>query len=173
MRACMCSPTQRKQAIRGGAKGGAVETDRQTQKGQKDRIGDLVQRKNKILTQTQAQKRRMGVDPSSQQQTNALYVRIVCVFLWFSHAGGESLSTHKWCVARYLVLQTDTCRLWLWQSISCGLFWFAHVGGAQLSRHNGPRREFLVIGNGLLEAAEALDEATIGTLVVSHKRLTF
>jgi len=53
------------------------------------------------------------------------------------------------------------------QSISCGKFWFAHVGGAQLNRHLGPRREFLVIGKSLLEAAECLEEASIGTLVVS------
>ena len=31
----------------------------------------------------------------------------------------------------------------------------------------GARREFLVIGNALLRAAEALDEAPVGTLVVS------
>lgn len=76
------------------------------------------------------------------------------------------------CQFLYFKLMTHSAR-GSWQSISCGLFWFAHVGGAQLSRHNGPRREFLVIGNGLLKAAEALDEATIGTLVVSHKLLTF
>ncbi len=54
------------------------------------------------------------------------------------------------------------------QSISCGEFWFAHVGGAQLNKHLGPRREFLVIGKGLLEAAGCLEEASIGTLVVCH-----
>ena len=34
-----------------------------------------------------------------------------------------------------------------------------------MNRHNGARREFLIIGKPLLEAAEALDEAATGTVV--------
>ena len=43
------------------------------------------------------------------------------------------------------------------------------MGGASLSRRSGPRKEFLVIGSPLLHAAECLDEAPTGTLVVSRQ----
>lgn len=51
--------------------------------------------------------------------------------------------------------------------MACGPFWFTCMGGAELNRHVGPRREFLIIGKGLLDAAECLEEAPIGTVVVS------
>ena len=43
------------------------------------------------------------------------------------------------------------------------------MGGASLSRRSGPRKEFLVIGSPLLDAAQCLDEAPTGTLVVSRQ----
>uniref|UniRef100_A0A7S0I376 Adenylate cyclase n=1 Tax=Hanusia phi TaxID=3032 RepID=A0A7S0I376_9CRYP len=54
----------------------------------------------------------------------------------------------------------------LHQSISFGQVWFAHVGGAELDPHSGARKEFLVIGKALNEAALALDEADIGSIIV-------
>jgi class 3 adenylate cyclase len=55
------------------------------------------------------------------------------------------------------------------QSISCGKVWLAHMGGEQLKKPHdyGHRREFLVMGKSILETAEALQEAEVGTLVVS------
>ena len=55
------------------------------------------------------------------------------------------------------------------QSISCGKVWLAHMGGEQLKKPHdyGHRREFLVMGKSILETAEALNEAEVGTLVVS------
>jgi hypothetical protein len=93
------------------------------------------------------------------------------------HITMSSLYRHKFVPTILLItVHTDSCMHMQHththtqtndtQSISCGEFWFAHVGGAQLNRHLGPRREFLVIGKGLLEAAECLEEASIGTLVV-------
>lgn len=61
---------------------------------------------------------------------------------------------------------TSGVTLRLHQSLSCGPFWFAHCGGQSLDRHNGARREFLVIGKALEEAAVALEDAVTGTVVV-------
>jgi CRP-like cAMP-binding protein len=55
------------------------------------------------------------------------------------------------------------------QSLACGQLWLAHLGGEHVIKPHdyGARREFVVIGNALLRAAEALDEAPVGTIVVS------
>ena len=55
------------------------------------------------------------------------------------------------------------------QSLACGKLWLAHLGGEHVFKPHdyGARREFVVIGNALLRAAESLDEAPVGTIVVS------
>ena len=62
---------------------------------------------------------------------------------------------------------TSGVKLRLHQALACGPMWMAHVGGASLDQRQGPRREFIVLGNALLESAQALDEAPTGTVVIS------
>mmetsp|Transcript_16221 Transcript_16221/g.39541 ORF Transcript_16221/g.39541 Transcript_16221/m.39541 type:complete len:1322 (+) Transcript_16221:84-4049(+) len=62
--------------------------------------------------------------------------------------------------------QSDNIILRVHQAISCGKVWFAHMGGEAVNEALGPRREFLVVGDPILEASEALNEAVAGDLVV-------
>eukprot|EP00960_Hanusia_phi_P059466 764171-Hanusia_phi.AAC.14 len=117
-----------------------------------------------------------------QKRTATVVAGSNCVMIHLSYAALVPLLSQKPEIAQELAdmkkaysggkRYTAGVTLRLHQSLSCGPMWFAHVGGAQLDKHNGARKEFLVIGKALLEAADALEEAAIGTLVVSKAAWT-
>eukprot|EP00281_Chroomonas_sp_CCMP1168_P027707 CAMPEP_0206244892 /NCGR_PEP_ID=MMETSP0047_2-20121206/18405_1 /ASSEMBLY_ACC=CAM_ASM_000192 /TAXON_ID=195065 /ORGANISM="Chroomonas mesostigmatica_cf, Strain CCMP1168" /LENGTH=1006 /DNA_ID=CAMNT_0053670153 /DNA_START=141 /DNA_END=3157 /DNA_ORIENTATION=- len=53
------------------------------------------------------------------------------------------------------------------QAVSFGTCWVAQVGGEVLSRRFAPRREMLLLGPPVIEAAEAMNSAAPGKFVVS------
>ena len=110
-------------------------------------------------------------------RTASVVAHINCVMINVTPAGLLPLMAAKPELKRKLaeVMQqrlsgkpfTAGVKLRLHQALACGPMWMAHVGGAHLDQRQGPRREFIVLGNALLESAIALDEAATGTVVIS------